>query len=86
MSFSKLAAGLPVVTSVHNGASEMIEDKVNGTVIDDPSDTASVVQAIAFWWSRRFGAPPVRAGDLSLERNVAETLAVLELAAKEKVR
>jgi hypothetical protein len=62
----------------------MIENKVNGTVIDDPSDTKSVIQAIAYWWSRRFGAPLVRAADLSLERNVAETLAILELAAKEK--
>lgn len=82
--FEALAAGLPVVTSAQNGASEVIEDKVNGTVIDDPSDTPGVVQAIAYWWSRRFGAPPVRAVELSLERNVSETLAILELAAKEK--
>ena len=82
--FEALAAGLPVVTSIHNGASEMIEDRVNGTVVDDPSNTEAVVQAIAYWWSRRFGAPPVRTADLSLERNVSETLAVLELAAREK--
>ena len=84
--FEALAAGLPVVTSLQNGANEMIEEKVNGSVVDDPSDIQSVVQAIAFWWSRRFGAPPVRVADLSLERNVAETLAILELAAREKAR
>lgn len=84
--FEALAAGLPVVTSVQNGASELIEDKVNGTVIDDPSDTPRVVQAIAYWWSRRFGAPPIQAVDLSLERNVSQTLAVLEMAAMEKAQ
>jgi UDP-glucose:(heptosyl)LPS alpha-1,3-glucosyltransferase len=84
--FEALVAGLPVVTSAMNGASEVVENRINGTVIDDPADTKSVVQAIAYWWSRRFGAPPVRAADLSLDRNVSETLAVLELAAKEKAK
>lgn len=79
-----LAAGLPVVTTAQNGASEMIEETVNGTVIENPTDIASVVEAIAYWWSRRFYVPPVHAADLSLDRNVLETLAVLELAAKEK--
>lgn len=78
-----LAAGLPVVTSAQNGAAEMIEDGVNGTVIDDPRDMPAILEAIAYWWSRRFYVPPVNAAGLSLERNVSETVAVLELAAKE---
>jgi UDP-glucose:(heptosyl)LPS alpha-1,3-glucosyltransferase len=82
--FEALAAGLPVITSARNGASELIEEGVNGTVVDDPSDTRSVVEAIADWWARRFCTPPLHAADLSLERNVSETLAVLELAAKER--
>jgi len=81
-----LAAGLPVITSAQNGAGEMIEENENGNVVDDPSDTRSVVEAIAYWWSRRFYAPPVHAADLSLDRNVSETLAILEMAAKEKKR
>ena len=80
-----LAAGLSVVTTAQNGASELVEERVSGSVLDDPTDTARVVQTIAYWCSRRFHAPPVRAADLSLERNVAETLAILELAAKEKI-
>jgi UDP-glucose:(heptosyl)LPS alpha-1,3-glucosyltransferase len=82
--FEALAAGLPVITSAQNGAAEMIEEDVNGNVVDDPSDTPGVVQAIAYWWSRRFYLPPVHVADLSLERNVSETLAVLEMAARER--
>src|SRR5205823_12547550 len=38
--FEALAAGLPVITSAHNGAAELIEEGVNGSVVDDPSDIA----------------------------------------------
>jgi glycosyltransferase involved in cell wall biosynthesis len=79
-----LAAGLPIITTACNGACELIDEGVNGTVLHDPSDTARVVEAIAFWSARRFHIPPVRAEDVSLERNVSQTLAVLEMAAKEK--
>jgi len=79
-----LAAGLPVVTTAQNGASELIEEGVNGTVVDDPANIEQVVEAIAYWWARRFYVPPVNAAELSLDRNVSETLAVLEQAAKER--
>jgi len=82
--FEALAAGLPVVTTAQNGAAEVIEEGVNGTVVDDPSDIKAVVGAIAWWWSRRFYVPPVNAAELSLGRNVTETLTVLEQAAKER--
>ncbi len=82
--FEALAAGLPVVTSACNGASEVIEEKVNGTVVADPSDVESLVAAIKFWRERPEARPvPVKA-DLSLERNVRETLGVLMLAARER--
>jgi len=79
-----LAAGLPVVTSARNGASEIIEEDVNGSVIGDPSDVAGLLLAIAHWWRRRFYAPPVKVAELSLDRNVSETLAIQEMAAREK--
>jgi glycosyltransferase involved in cell wall biosynthesis len=78
------AAGLPVITSAQNGACELIEENRNGAVIEDPADIDAVVKAIGFWWSRRFRASHTTEHELSLERNVAETLAILELAAKEK--
>ena len=79
-----LAAGLPVITSCQNGAAELIQPKLNGSVLEDPSDIAALVEAIRFWIDQggRRPAPPEL--DLSLERNVAETLAVLELAARER--
>jgi glycosyltransferase involved in cell wall biosynthesis len=82
--FEALAAGLPVITSAQNGAGELIQENENGTVIENPTDVDAVVEAIGFWWSRRFRAARTCERRLSLERNVAETLAVLELVAKEK--
>jgi len=82
--FEALAAGLPVVTSACNGSAEVIEEGINGTVVTDPSDIGALASAIEFWRVRPNVRPvPVRA-DLSLERNVRETLAVLELAAAER--
>ncbi|MBI1842582.1 MAG: glycosyltransferase family 4 protein [Verrucomicrobia bacterium] len=79
-----LAAGLPVITSAQNGASEWIEEGVNGTVLPDPSDIRAVSEAIADWSSRRFTARRTDLDVFRLERNVAETLQVLELAAFER--
>ena len=81
-----LASDLPVVTSSLNGASEIITPRKNGTVIADPRDTDAVVEAIRFWILQRGQAEMPPKEELSLERNVEETLAVLELAAKERRR
>ena len=82
--FEALAAGLPVVTSACNGAAEVIEEGVNGTVVADPSDVEGLVTAIKFWKERPNARPVPVKSDLSLERNVRETLEVLMLASKEK--
>ena len=80
--FEALAAGVPVVTSVCNGAAEVVEPSVNGTVLEDPADAAALVAALEFWLEQKTDRPvPVRA-DLSLERNVRETLAVIGQAAE----
>jgi UDP-glucose:(heptosyl)LPS alpha-1,3-glucosyltransferase len=79
-----LAAGLPVITSAQNGASELIQEGINGSVLPDPSDIDAVVESIAFWSSQRFMARPADTDPLRLERNVAETVKVLELAASER--
>jgi UDP-glucose:(heptosyl)LPS alpha-1,3-glucosyltransferase len=77
-----LAAGRPVVTSKQNGASELIRESVNGSVVENPADIQALTQAVLFW-QRRTMKPLPDTTDLSLERNVSETLAVLELAAQE---
>lgn len=79
-----LAAGLPVITSAQNGASELIQHGVNGTVLPDPSDIDAAVEAITFWCSQRFMAHPLDPEPLRLERNVAETIQILEQAARER--
>lgn len=81
-----LASDLPVVTSALNGASEIITPGKNGTIIPDPRDTDAVAEAIRFWILQRGQAEMPPKEELSLERNVEETLAVLEMAAKEKRR
>jgi len=86
--YEALAAGLPVITSNYNGASEIIEPGVNGTVIDlaDADASSNLITAIACWEKRRAGIPPIDTAALSLDRNVSETLAILEKTAKEKLR
>ena len=83
--FEALAAGLPVVTSASNGAAEVIRENVTGSVVEEfwrPEILAAAVKQ----WMERPRRVPASTAEFSLERNVSETLAVLELAAKEKSR
>lgn len=81
-----LAAGLPVVTSGFNGASELIKDGVNGTVLPDPSDLDRLAHALGFWWAQPRWPQSAPEASLSLDRNVIETISLLELVAQEKRR
>ena len=80
-----LAAGLPVVTSINNGAGEIISENVTGNVVREFWKPEILAAAAEKWilQPRRVNAD---LPSLALERNVSETLAVLELAAKEKAR
>ena len=80
------AAGLPVITSALNGASELIAEQVEGTVIPNPADRARLVRALGYWQARPGRVPAEDLDRLSLERNVHETLAILERAAQGKFR
>ncbi len=82
--FEALAAGLPVVTSACNGAAEILDEGVNGTVLAEPSDVDAIVNAIRYWQARPHLRPIPVNYDLSIERNVRETLSVLEGAAAER--
>lgn len=79
-----LAAGLPVITTRQNGAAELIAEGLNGSVIAQPDATTELAAAIAGWAGRRASRPVPTSADLSLTRNVRETLAVLEMALQEK--
>jgi UDP-glucose:(heptosyl)LPS alpha-1,3-glucosyltransferase len=77
-----LAAGLPVITTRDNGFSEIIEDGVHGSIVNDPLDTALIRAALVFWSDaerRRAARPAIleRASHFDIAVNVARTLAVL---------
>jgi UDP-glucose:(heptosyl)LPS alpha-1,3-glucosyltransferase len=42
-----MASGLPVVTTSYNGASELVENGVQGFVIDNPLDTRAFAEKIS---------------------------------------
>jgi UDP-glucose:(heptosyl)LPS alpha-1,3-glucosyltransferase len=77
-----LACGLPVITTRSNGFSEIIEDGVNGSIIDSPANLTGLRDAIRFWSdSARHDtarcANIERASQFDILKNVEQTLDVL---------
>ena len=44
-----LASGLPVITTRSNGFSEIIEDNVHGSIVDNPANLIGLRDAVQFW-------------------------------------
>ena len=75
------AAGLPVVTSRFNGAAELITKPELGDVLEDPSDREKLAAKIAGFVARPERTRVSVPDDLiSIERNVTETITILERA------
>ena len=74
-----LASGLPAITTAMNGAAEWIAPGVNGHVLDDPRDMATLGMYINHWRTHQ-GRPVTTGEPLDLETNVRNTIRVLELA------
>ena len=77
-----LASGLPVITTRSNGFSEIIEDGVHGSIVDNPANLVGLRDAIRFWsdQSRRDAARSAnieRASQFDISKNVAQTLEIL---------
>jgi UDP-glucose:(heptosyl)LPS alpha-1,3-glucosyltransferase len=77
-----LANGLAVITTRSNGFSEIVEDSVHGSIVDNPANLIGVRDAIRFWSdsSRRDAARSAnieRASQFDISKNVAQTLEVL---------
>ena len=78
-----LAAGVPVITTINNGFSEIIESGLHGEILKDPEDVAALADAINRW-STLSQKPEIRTActerghEYTIERNVADTLKVLE--------
>ena len=83
-----LASGIPVITTRANGFSEIMEDKVHGSIVDLASDVEALRDAILFWAdeSRRANARSTileRAAQFDISKNVEQTLGILIHAAAE---
>jgi UDP-glucose:(heptosyl)LPS alpha-1,3-glucosyltransferase len=77
-----LASGLPVITTRSNGFSEIIEDEVHGSIVDNPGNLVGLRDPIRFWSdpSRRDAARLANielASQFDISKNVAETLEIL---------
>jgi UDP-glucose:(heptosyl)LPS alpha-1,3-glucosyltransferase len=77
-----LACGLPVITTRSNGFSEVIENGVHGSIVDQAGDFLALRDAIRFWSdaARRSAARETNirlAAQFDISKNIEETLAVL---------
>ena len=77
-----LASGLPVITTRDNGFSEIIENGVHGSIINDASEIDAIRQALRFWSDperRRAARTAIveRASHFDITRNVEGVLDVL---------
>ncbi|MCE9611421.1 MAG: glycosyltransferase family 4 protein [Chthoniobacter sp.] len=80
-----VAAGLPVITTAHNGFAEIIELGVEGEVVAEPDDLPALAAALKKWSdpARRAAIRPrlLALGEkFSIEENVRQTLAIIESA------
>jgi UDP-glucose:(heptosyl)LPS alpha-1,3-glucosyltransferase len=81
-----LASGLPVITTRSNGFSEIIEDGVHGSIVDNPANLVGLRDAIHFWsdCSRRNAARSANiecASQFDISNNVAQTFEILRRVA-----
>jgi UDP-glucose:(heptosyl)LPS alpha-1,3-glucosyltransferase len=77
-----LASGLPIITTRSNGFSEIIEDGVHGSIVDNSANLVGLRDAIRLWsdLSLRDAARSANiehASQFDISNNVAQTLEVL---------
>src|SRR4051812_10198688 len=77
-----MASGLPVITTRANGFSEIMEDRIHGSIVDPANNVAGLREAIRLWSdeSRRASARPAileRASQFDISNNVEATLRIL---------
>jgi UDP-glucose:(heptosyl)LPS alpha-1,3-glucosyltransferase len=82
-----LASGLPIITTRSNGFSEIIDEGMHGSIVDNPANLVALRDAIGFWSdsSRREAARSAnveRASQFDISKNVAQTLEILTRAAE----
>jgi UDP-glucose:(heptosyl)LPS alpha-1,3-glucosyltransferase len=85
--FEAMAAGLPAITTVHNGASGIIRNGEDGMVLQDPNNIDEMCTAMSRFLDRNFleyasGAAKATASRYTLRRNHEEMLAVFKEMAR----
>ncbi len=86
-----LASGLPVITTRGNGAHELIEERVSGSVLENAEDELGLALALAWWLepgtlARGRTAARALAEQHSAESKMAQSAAILDEALAEKRR
>jgi len=84
--FEAMAAGLPVITTVFNGAAGIVTEGIDGKILNDPADTAEMAAAMEFFLDaerrRAAGDAAERtASRYTLEENHRQMLAIFREAA-----
>jgi UDP-glucose:(heptosyl)LPS alpha-1,3-glucosyltransferase len=84
-----LAAGLPVITTRCNGASEIMTDGQDGLLLDTPADVARLADRMGYFLEPHRTVQMGRqarslAEQFPWDRNISAMVRVLELAAEEK--
>lgn len=85
-----MACGLPVITSIRNGGSQIVSDGVDGFVLNDPQDSSRLARLMRSLWEspdlcRKLGAnAAATAKSYTWERNACETFAFLQSALRLK--
>jgi UDP-glucose:(heptosyl)LPS alpha-1,3-glucosyltransferase len=82
-----MACGLPAITTVDNGASGVVTDRVDGSVLDDPRDVETMAVSMKRFLDPGFLreaslAAQNTASQYSIEANHARMLAIFEAIAK----
>ncbi|MCF7729878.1 MAG: glycosyltransferase, partial [Chthoniobacterales bacterium] len=85
-SLEALVMGLPVITTSANGCSELIEEGVHGSVIQDPNNVQAFYEALSLWQKKLLSedAPQIRdacrkrGASFNMERNLHQTIEVME--------
>jgi UDP-glucose:(heptosyl)LPS alpha-1,3-glucosyltransferase len=89
--FEAMAAGLPAITTVHNGASVIVRQGVDGMILQDPNNISELTDAMSFFLDTEVlrsasHAARLTAAQYTLKSNHQQMIEVLTDAARSRVR
>ncbi len=89
--FEAMAAGLPAITTVHNGASGILHHGVDGMILQDPNNIGDLTEAMSIFLDKEVlqsasQAAQLTAARYTLKRNHEQMIAVLTEAVRSGIR